>query len=107
MKMSNDLYTCDHCDNKHSNEFSTLCSQCCRELESGPVVYTERKEPYCDHCDLGADYILSEATLQWDVDAQEWKIVSEDDGHFHCSYCDVWRQSYLKWRPLDENNNPR
>jgi hypothetical protein len=43
------------------------------------------EKPTCPHC--FSDNVLSDASARWDVDAQEWVIVSECP-HGHCCNCE-------------------
>lgn len=60
----------------------------------------QREEPYCTECGKGADYILADATAQWDVDLQDWVLVDVQDSWF-CTFCDTNWSKFKEWRNID------
>lgn len=61
---------------------------------------TMREEPYCPECGKGADYIVADATAQWDVIRQIWELIDVQEAFF-CTNCDANWSSHMKWRNLD------
>lgn len=63
----------------------------------------QREEPYCPECGKGADYILSDASAQWDVDLQDWVLVDVQDAYI-CTFCDMEWSRHKDWRDLPDGS---
>lgn len=58
-----------------------------------------KEEPYCENCGKGSDYVIADATAQWDVASQDWELV-DASSNYYCSYCDGWTK-WIGWREVD------
>ncbi len=58
------------------------------------------REPFCSECGKGADYIIADATAQWDNDRQDWVLVGVQDACY-CSCCDAGWSNHTVWRDVN------
>jgi len=67
------------------------------EADTQPARRLARSTPVCSHC--RSDDIVSQASVQWSNEKQEWELASTFAQPVHCKACN--RPCDIVWLPLN------
>jgi hypothetical protein len=62
-----------------------------------PAAWSMRSTPVCGHC--RSDDIVSQATVQWSNENQEWELANTFAQPAHCNTCNMACE--IVWLPLN------
>ena len=55
-----------------------------------------KEKPICTYC--GSDDVSRDAYAKWDIDTQEWEIITTFDSYY-CEDCDG--ETSIEWKDID------